>query len=125
MKHLFDPLFTAYCLIWAVIHAGRYFGHPIPLLNGHLTDLLTVPAIAHLTVTVIRRFSYQKAAYRYPFSYLIFIALYAAVVFEWLMPRYSAKYTADGWDVVAYLAGAVFYYYCHGSRASAKKTASP
>lgn len=124
MKQLFDPLFIAYCLAWCVIHLFRYAGQPLPLLNGHLTDFLAVPAMAHVAVTFTRRWIVRDRSYTYPLSYLLFIALYVSVVSEWIMPNYSTKYTRDGWDVVAYFAGSIFYYYCHGSIGGHNKPAN-
>ncbi|SEW52703.1 hypothetical protein [Chitinophaga arvensicola] len=114
MKRLFDPFMLTYCSAWILIHACRYFHCPIPLLNGYLTDFTAVPAIAHVSVTFIRTYILRDQCYRYPLSYLLFIAVYTAVAFEWVMPRYSGVYTRDNWDVVAYFAGGVFYYFVHG-----------
>lgn len=113
MKQLFDPFFIAYCIAWGIIHFFRYIDQPVPLLNGHLTDFLAVPAMAHLTVTITRRWIVGNPYYTYPLSYLLFIALYVSVVAEWIMPLYAAKYTGDWWDVVAYFAGSIFYYCFH------------
>lgn len=113
MKKLFDPLFVFYCAAWCLIHFFRYIHHPIPLLNGYLTDLTAVPAMAHLTVTITRRFIVQDDTYVYPLSYILFIAAYVSFVFEWLMPRCSNRYTGDWWDVTAYFAGSIFYYCFH------------
>jgi hypothetical protein len=116
MKKLFDPLFIAYCLIWTVIHLCRYLHLPVPLLNGHLTDFIAVPAMAHITLTFTRRFIARNDVYTYPLYYLLFIAMYTSVMFEWIMPHYSGKYTGDWWDVAAYFAGGLFYHRFHGNR---------
>lgn len=121
MKRLFDPLLLTCGGLWCIVHAGRYLQHPLPLLNGHLTDFLAVPVLAHISVTFIRVFIVRNNDYRFPLSYLLFIALYTSVAFEWVMPRFSTAYTSDGWDVVAYFAGSLFYYFVHG-RVEHKKT---
>ena len=121
MKRLFDPLFCTYGGLWAGIHLGRHLGHPIPLLNGYLTDFLTVPAIAHLTVTVTRRLIFPTVPYQYPLSYLLFMAAYASLLFEWLLPQYSPAYTADPLDAVAYFAGCFFYYFFHRKPPAARR----
>ena len=58
----------------------------------------------------------RDESYSYPFSYLLFIALYMSVVFEWVMPQFSAAYTRDTWDVVMYFGGGLFYYFVHEKR---------
>ncbi|NLR56537.1 hypothetical protein HGH93_00385 [Chitinophaga polysaccharea] len=115
MKKLFDPLFITYGVTWCIIHLCRYLHQPIPVLNDHLTDLVAVPAMAHLSLHFIRRFIVCNANYTYPLGYLLFMAGYTAVVFEWIMPHFSSRYTGDWWDVAAYFGGSFFYYYFHGN----------
>ena len=115
MKKLFDPLFITYGVTWCIIHLCRHWHQPIPVLNDYLTDLVTVPVMAHLSRYFIRRFIVCDANYTYPLGYLLFMAGYTAVVFEWVMPHFSTHYTGDWWDVVAYFAGSFFYYYFHGN----------
>ncbi|MGO4289539.1 hypothetical protein [Chitinophaga sp. RAB17] len=116
MKKLFDPLFITYCLVWIVIHMCRYLQQPVPLLNGYLTDFIAVPAMAHITLTFTCRFIVRNNGYTYPLYYLLFIAAYTSVMFEWIMPQFSSRYTSDWWDVVTYFAGSLFYYRFHGKR---------
>lgn len=102
-----------YCLLWCLVHFLRWVQHPLPWLNNYLTDFLFVPVIAHLSVNFTRRFILRNNAYRYPLAYPLFMALYAAIVFEYVMPLFSAVYTRDWGDVVAYFLGSLFYYYIH------------
>lgn len=116
MKRLFDPLFLTYCGLWSMIHLFRYIQMPVPLLNGYLTDFIAVPAMAHVALTFTRRYIVRNAHYTYPLYYLLFMAFYMAVVFEWVMPQFSSVYTSDAWDVTAYFGGGLFYYYVHGKQ---------
>ncbi|WP_160711644.1 hypothetical protein [Chitinophaga solisilvae] len=113
MRKLFDPFFTGYCLLWVIIHVCRRLHYPVPLLNGHLTDFTAIPAIAHLAVTITRIYIVKDNHYSYPLRYLIFMAAYISVVFEWVIPRFSSRYTGDVWDVAAYFAGSLFYFFVH------------
>ena len=110
MKRLFIPVC---CLLWGIVHVGRYIHHPIPFFNDHLTDFIAVPVMAHLALTVTRRFIVRDDTYTYPLSYLLFIALYVSVIFEGVLPRLSSRYTSDWWDVAAYFGGSLFYYFYH------------
>lgn len=122
MKRLTDPFFISYVLIWLIVHGLRKMGIIIPVVNDHLTDLVAVPAMSHCCIVITQLFFVKDPKYTYPLSYLLFIAAYLSVVFEWLMPRYSAVYTGDLWDVPAYFLGSFFYYFVHGRWASACKT---
>lgn len=120
MKRLFDPFFISYGLIWLLVHGLRELGYFIPLVNDHLTDLVAVPAMAHVCIVVTSVFFVKDHHYTYPLSYLLFIAAYLSLVFEYIMPRYSSVYTGDVWDAAAYFAGSFFYFFVHGRSASAK-----
>ncbi|HWV67023.1 MAG TPA: hypothetical protein VN105_14300 [Chitinophaga sp.] len=123
MKRLFDPLFLTYCGLWGMIRLFRYIHLPVPLLNGYLTDFIAVPAMAHVALTFTRRYIVRNEYYTYPLYYLLFMAFYMAVVFEWVMPRVSTVYTSDVWDVAVYFGGALFYYYVHRKRTYIKHKA--
>ena len=79
--------------------------------NDHLTDFIAVPVMAHLALTVTRRFIVRDDTY--PLSYLLFIALYVSVILEGVLPRLSSRYTSDWRDVAAYFGGSLFYYFYH------------
>ncbi|MBS0027606.1 hypothetical protein ACTJJ0_32265 [Chitinophaga sp. 22321] len=113
MKRLADPMFITYAGLWILVHLCRRLHQPLPLLNGHLTDFIAAPVIAHITLTITRTFIVKNQQYSYPLSYLLFIACYLSVVFEWIAPQLSPVYTRDAWDIAAYFAGSLFYYYFH------------
>lgn len=96
--------------LWLLIHIFRWQGQPLPYLNGHLTDLIVVPLMAEICGVVLRRWIVKNRDYQLPLGYVLFIAAYVAVVFEWIMPAYSPRYTGDWLDAGAYFAGAIGYY---------------
>lgn len=114
MMRLFDPYFIVYLALWGIVRHLRATGSIIPVINNYLTDFLAVPAMAHLTITIIRNYVIRDQQYRYPAWYVAVIVLYLSVVFEWLMPALSPVYTGDVWDVAAYALGGLFYYFVHG-----------
>lgn len=113
MKRLFDPYFICYLSLYSIVQHLRQCDIIIPLLNGYLTDLMAVPVIAHLTLTVTRNYVVKEQHYRYPAWYIAVLVCYLTIVFEWLMPLYSPRYTGDLWDIVAYACGGFFYCFVH------------
>lgn len=97
--------------IWMIIHITRWYGYPIPYVNGYLTDLLATPLIAAACVAVLRNWILKDKDYRLPLPYILFIAAYLSIAFEWIAPQYAARYTADWLDVAAYFAGGLLYHF--------------
>ena len=102
------------------VHVFRKAGLIIPVFNDYLTDVIAVPAIAHLTITILRTYIVKDPSYYYPFGYVLIIAVYLSVVFEWLMPKFSRVYTRDPGDMIAYGCGVLFYYFVHGKMKNGK-----
>lgn len=105
-----DPLFIIYCALWLLIHISRWVHKPIPYLNNWLTDFLFIPVAAHLTERIVLR------KIKLPLSYLLIMAIYTALIYEWVYPLFSHKTTGDPLDGIAYIAGALFHYYFRPGR---------
>lgn len=75
------------------------------MLTSYLDDVLIVPlvyALIHAASSIstkIRRNEYKRLPY--------FLALYFFVVFEGIVPLFHKGFTADIWDGLAYLIGAM------------------
>jgi hypothetical protein len=108
---------------WWIVHLFRWGGHPIPLLNNWLTDLVFIPVVSHIALVFTRQLL-RNTGYRYPLSFLLWMAAYTAIVFEYILPFFSANTTADPLNVLAYFTGAV-YYYCVHQQWSGKPTHKP
>lgn len=78
---------------------------PLPYFN----DLLCLPVIAGFSLIGLRLIfkSYQRLSG----GQVIFIVVYVTLVFEFLLPAFSLKYTGDPWDVLVYQAGGAAYYF--------------
>ena len=108
MRKLFTPWFIICCFFWCVIHFFRAAHCPIPFFNSYLTDFLFIPVVAHVCLWFTRLFIVQNDNYYYPSWYYLFIALYASIVFEFIMPDFSVHFVRDYGDIVAYFTGALF-----------------
>lgn len=111
-RSLFDPVFSCYCLMYAINRLSRAAGAPLPLMNGWLSDFLFVPVVCHIAL-VLTRYLLRKPEYKYPLKYIVAVAVYSSVFFELILPAVSSKAIADPLDVVAYMGGAGFYYFVH------------
>lgn len=110
MKTLLNRWFLCFCAVWVAFYLSKINQHPIPLLSGHLTDFLAVPVIANLGLWFQRIFIAKRSTYVLKAGHVIFIVLYIAFIFEWLLPKYyPQKFTADWTDVLLYILGGLFF----------------
>jgi hypothetical protein len=110
MKTLLNPWFITGCITWAIVIAFRKLGHPIPYINGHLTDAFAIPVIANLGLWFKRVVIIKNDYYILSKKQVAFVVIYVSVFFELLLPYLSNTYTADWIDVLLYIAGGVFFY---------------
>ena len=110
MKTLLNKWFIVGCLIWLVVTILRKSGHPLPVFNGYLDDLLAIPVIANLGLWFQRVFVIRNNYYVLSSVHVTFIVVYVSVLFELVLPYYSKAYTGDWIDVTLYLAGGIFFY---------------
>lgn len=110
MKTLSNYWFIAFCLVWLLIKTSRNFGLSIPGFNNHLTDLLAIPVISNLALAFQRKFIEKSEIYCLKPGHILFIVAYTALVFEFILPRYSDNYIADILDVLMYVLGGLIFW---------------
>ncbi|MBC7744058.1 MAG: hypothetical protein H7096_03065 [Flavobacterium sp.] len=110
MRTLANSWFVLFCLIWLIIFTGRRLEISFIGFNSYLTDLISVPIIANLGLTFQRVFVTKSNTYRLKAGHVLFIVAYTSLIFEILLPRFSAKYTADMVDILMYVFGGLFFW---------------
>ena len=110
MKTLLNKWFIGGCLLWLVVTILRRNGHPLPVLNGYIDDLLAIPVIANLGLWFQRVIVIRNGYYVLSPWHVAFIVVYVSVLFELALPYYSKAYTGDWIDVTLSLAGGIFFY---------------
>ncbi|RFP66569.1 hypothetical protein D0N36_02340 [Hymenobacter lapidiphilus] len=86
-------------------------GWPQPpvLLRAHLADALALPLLLTLELWGLRRFYFRQPAFVLPRSWIFSSWLAFSLWFEWLLPRFDARATADWRDVLAYALGGLVF----------------
>jgi hypothetical protein len=110
MKTLLNKWFVGGCLVWLVMTIMRRSGHPLPVLNGYIDDLLAIPVIANLGLWFQRIFVIRNNYYVLSPWQVVFIVIYVSILFELALPHYSGTYTGDWLDAVLYMIGGVLFY---------------
>jgi hypothetical protein len=110
MKTLFNGWFIACCLTWFIVITARKLDHPLPAINGYITDAAAIPVIANLGLCFQRVFIIKNNYYVLAPRHIIFIVVYVSLIFEGILPLFSKTYTADWIDILLYAIGGLFFY---------------
>lgn len=112
-RNLRHPLFIICCLLFLahqIIQKG--FDVHIPFIHSYLDDLLVMPIVLTLILVERRKIHGWGPDFVFSLPLTISLVLVLSIIFEWIFPVFSQKFTFDWWDFVAYgLGGVVFYKY--------------
>jgi hypothetical protein len=110
MKTVVNGWFITGCLVWLIVFTLRKIHHPIPYVNGYVTDVFAIPVIANLGLWFQRVVLRKDNRYVLTKEQILFIVIYVSLVFELLLPHISKIYTGDWIDVLMYVIGGLFFY---------------
>lgn len=97
-------------IVAAVVYVCQRINITLPsIVNNYLNDLLCMPIVLALIQTIIR-LSEKHKHYKIPLYLIFIIAIYYSIYFEWFMPKYNQRYTADSIDVFLYFIGGIGFY---------------
>ncbi len=108
-KTLLNPVFLC-CVILAIINQTleKGFGVFIPLVHSYLDDLLCLPIVLTLGLSVYR---IVWPNYKLRLWHMIPVLVVYSIYFEWHLPQFSSGYTSDIFDVLAYTVGLTLFSY--------------
>lgn len=93
------------------IYMLQRFNIPLPsLINNYVNDLLCLPLLLG-AMTFLIRWLKKDDKFQFPLSFVVFLACYYAVYFEYYLPKVNPRYTADWIDVVLYFSGGFAYFF--------------
>ena len=106
-RTLSNPVFVT-CVVLATTNQilEKAFGVFLPVIHSYLDDLLCFPIVLTLGLAMYRYFkpNYQLSAWHIWPTVIVY-----SVYFEWYLPQTSTVYTADVFDVLMYVLGALIY----------------
>jgi hypothetical protein len=109
MKILKNPYFYFPFILFSVNQISeKAFNFYIPFVHAYLDDLLCMPVLLSISL-ILLRLILKMPDLSLTVKQTVFSFVYLSVVFEIILPLYSAKYTADPFDVIAYGIGAVIF----------------
>ncbi|MFN3917976.1 MAG: hypothetical protein ACK4K0_09555 [Flavobacteriales bacterium] len=108
LKPLTHPFFAVSFLLALLHYLLQQEQLSLRIFTSYLDDLLAMPVILPICTSLIRLF-FDKPDFKLPVFYLVSTLVVMAVVFEWILPDYSTRYTADWIDVPVYAVGTLLY----------------
>ena len=79
------------------------------MLNSYGSDMLCIPLMLSSALFLIRKIHSESV--RLSTKMIIFSVAYVSIIFEGILPLVSAKFTADGFDVLCYAVGGTIFYF--------------
>jgi len=98
-----------FCFLGITIYLLQYFEVGLPnFLNNHLNDLLCMPIVLGIAQRTVR-FLKSDSNLTLPVALQVVVTLLFALYFEWYLPQFNLRYTADVVDVLCYFLGMAFF----------------
>lgn len=97
-------------LLGSTIYSASYFNIQLPRFVRHyVNDFLIIPIVLISCLYIVRKLK-STTSFRLSLMQVLYTCTLYAVIFEYWLPKFHFRYTADGIDVVLYfLSGLIFY----------------
>ncbi|GGF71362.1 hypothetical protein SAMN05444281_1898 [Wenyingzhuangia marina] len=110
----FKPMQLIYfvlVIIALTVYSLKQHGYQLPLfINNFLNDLLCLPIVLGIITRVIQ-FLKKDSEFKLPIGFIICLATYYSIYFEYYQPRVNNRYTSDWIDVLLYFIGGFSYFF--------------
>lgn len=94
-----------------LIYTMQQLSFPLPaLINNYVNDLLCLPLLLGAMEFIIKRLKKDKF-FKFPISFVMVLASYYSIYFEYYLPKVNPRYTADWIDVILYFLGGLTFYF--------------
>lgn len=110
MKILKHPIFILLVILASIVYTSNLLDWKLPhFIKFYLNDFLCMPIVLSICLASIRYLKNDNTIY-VPIGVIIIITLYFSLHFEWLLPKFHERYTADFIDIGLYFLGALLFY---------------
>ncbi|QVY67216.1 hypothetical protein [Polaribacter sp. Q13] len=111
MKKTLFYYFIISLLIGITVYFLQYFSVPLPrVIRFYVNDFLIIPIVLYSSLQVLK-WSKKDKSYTLSLPIILYVCFMYSLLFEFIFPKYLARYTKDIVDVILYFAsGFVFYY---------------
>lgn len=109
-KKILTYYFIVSIIIGSLIYVAQKLSVKLPfIINNYVNDFLIIPIV--LTVCLfILQWSRNDKSFQISLGVVFYICVMYSVLFEFVLPKYYIRYTADVLDVVLYFAGGFVFF---------------
>ena len=110
MRIFLNPYFIICATLSLILLICEGLGISFPwLIKDYAGDLLSVPVVLTPTLFILRIFKRDKNLLLSK-TMILFAFAYFVVLFEFILPSYSSRYTQDYMDIAMYAIGTFIYH---------------
>lgn len=84
-------------------------------VNNYVNDLLCMPLVLGLLTFLIRYFKKDKY-FSFPLAFVLLLATYYSIYFEYYLPKINPRYTADWIDVLLYFFSSIAFFFFQNNK---------
>tara|TARA_R110002073_G_scaffold53840_4_gene138838 strand:- start:47329 stop:47682 length:354 start_codon:yes stop_codon:yes gene_type:complete len=111
MKKGLKYYFITSIIVGVCIYSAQKTSFPLPrIVRFYVNDFLIIPIILSGSLYFLR-WSKNDKNYKIPFWIILYISSFYTFIFEYFLPTFHLRYTADVIDSILYfISGFIFYY---------------
>ena len=106
---LLNVWFLAFVKVYTVLFVLKKLEVYIWGVSDYAADLMAIPVVLSIALWAIRRSKKDRQDYQLKIWMIVFTVVLYAVLFEWLFPNMTDRFTGDPLDALAYAIGGAFF----------------
>ncbi|QXP64593.1 hypothetical protein [Polaribacter sp. HaHaR_3_91] len=111
MKKILFYYFLISLLTGSTIYLLQYLSFPLPkFISFYVNDFLIIPIVLYISLQILK-WSKNDKSYTLSFPIILYVCFMYSLLFEFIFPKYLARYTTDIVDILLYFASGLLFYY--------------
>lgn len=111
MNKKITVFFICSVTIGGLIYTAQKMGFYLPnIINFYVNDFLIIPICLTISLYILK-YTRNNKNYTIPLYIILCLSAYYSILFEFILPKTHARYTADIIDVVMYFLGGLVFYF--------------
>ncbi|MEO9569753.1 MAG: hypothetical protein ABJH82_03770 [Polaribacter sp.] len=111
MKKILSYYIIFSIIIGAFIYFSAFLNIQLPRITRHyVNDFLIIPIVLYICLQVLK-WTKNNENYTLSLPIIFYLCLMYSILFEFIFPKYLARYTKDVVDIILYFASGFLFYY--------------